>query len=120
LDAEILVPSHTQPIVGADRISEVLTSYRDGIRYVYDQTLRYINQGLTPDEIAARIKLPPHLASAPFLQEFYGKPTWSARSVFAGNLGWYDGNPSSLQPLAPDAEAERMATLAGGVEALAQ
>jgi alkyl sulfatase BDS1-like metallo-beta-lactamase superfamily hydrolase len=120
LGAEILVPSHTQPIIGAQQIDETLTSYRDGIRYVYDQTLRYINQGLTPDEIAARIKLPPHLASAPYLQEFYGKPTWSARSVFAGNLGWYDGNPSTLQPLAPDAEAERMATLAGGVDALAQ
>ncbi|MES0874602.1 alkyl sulfatase dimerization domain-containing protein [Sinimarinibacterium thermocellulolyticum] len=120
LKAEILVPSHTQPIVGAQRIDEVLTSYRDGIRYVYDQTLRYINQGLTPDEIAARIKLPPHLASAPYLQEFYGKPTWSARGVFAGNLGWYDGNPSTLQPLAPRDEAERMARLAGGLDALAE
>lgn len=118
LKPEVLVPSHTQPIVGAQQIDEVLTTYRDGIRYVYDQTLRYINMGLTPDEIAARIRLPPHLAGAPYLQEFYGKPTWSARSVFAGNLGWYGGNPSTLQPLPPDEESARMAQLAGGFDAL--
>lgn len=120
LKPAILVPSHTQPLVGEALIDRTLTDYRDGIRYLYDQTLRYINQGLTPDEIAARIRLPAHLAASPFLQEFYGKPSWSARSVFAGNLGWFDGNPSTLQPLAPAVEAERMAALAGGIDALAQ
>lgn len=120
LDAEVLVPSHTRPLVGAQRIREMLTDYRDGIRYLNDQTLRYINQGLTPDEIAARIALPPHLAQSPFLQEFYGKPSWSARSVFTGNLGWFDGNPATLQPLPPREEAERLAALAGGIDALAR
>ncbi|MFC4250534.1 alkyl sulfatase dimerization domain-containing protein [Sinimarinibacterium flocculans] len=120
LGAEYLVPSHTRPVVGAARIDALLTEYRDGIRYVYDQTLRMINQGLTPDEIAARIRLPAHLADADYLAQFYGKPTWSARSVFAGNLGWYDGNPSTLQPLPPDDEAARWAELAGGLDALAQ
>ena len=116
----LMVPSHTQPLVGEDLIYNTLTDYRDGIRYVYDQTLRYINQGLTPDEIAARIQLPPHLAGSPFLQAFYGKATWSARSIFAGNLGWFDGNPATLQPLAPPDEAARFAALVGGVDALAQ
>ncbi|HEY0975336.1 MAG TPA: alkyl sulfatase dimerization domain-containing protein [Solimonas sp.] len=120
LRPEILVPSHTRPLVGEQLILDTLTDYRDGIRYVYDQTLRYINQGLTPDEIAVRIKLPPHLANSPFLQEFYGKPSWSARNIFTGNLGWFDGNPSTLQPLPPRDEAERMAKLAGGLDALAQ
>lgn len=120
LRPEILVPSHTRPLIGAQLIHDTLTDYRDGIRYVYDQTLRYINLGLTPDEIAARIRLPAHLASAPFLQELYGKPTWSARGIFAGSLGWFDGNPSTLQPLAPEDEAGRMAKLAGGIDALAR
>lgn len=116
----VLVPSHTRPIIGEQLIYDTLTDYRDGIRYLYDQTLRYINQGLTPDEIAARIRLPAHLEQSPFLQEFYGKPSWSAKSVFFGNLGWFDGNPSTLQPLTPKDEAERMAKLAGGVDALAK
>lgn len=119
LAPEFLVPSHTRPLAGADEIARVLTDYRDAIRYVYDQTVRGMNAGLTPDELAARIQLPPHLAASPFLQEFYGKVSWSVRSVFAGSLGWFDGNPSTLQPLDPHAQAVRLAALAGGETALA-
>ena len=117
---EFLVPGHSRPLRGADAIHAALTDYRDAIRYVYDQTVRAMNAGLTADEIAERLQLPPHLASSPNLQEFYGKPAWSARMIFEGNVGWFDGNPANLQPLGPRAEAERIARLAGGVEALAQ
>jgi len=117
---EFLVPSHTRPLAGADRIYAALTDYRDAIRYVYDQTVRGMNAGLTPDELAERIKLPAHLARSPNLQEFYGTPAWSARMIFEGNVGWFDGNPTHLQPLGPDDEARRMAHLAGGAEALAR
>jgi alkyl sulfatase BDS1-like metallo-beta-lactamase superfamily hydrolase len=118
LHAEFLVPSHTRPLIGADNIEKVLTDYRDGIRYVYDQTVRRINQGLLPDEIVQRVQLPAHLAASPFLQEFYGKASWSAKTVFDGNLGWFDGDPAHLQPLPPDDEAQRMVALAGGAAAL--
>jgi alkyl sulfatase BDS1-like metallo-beta-lactamase superfamily hydrolase len=118
LRPEYLVPSHTRPLAGEDFIYNTLTDYRDAIRYVYDQSIRMINQGLMPDEIAVRMKLPPHLAKSPFLQEFYGKPSWSARTIFQGNLGWYSGNPSELEPLPPEDTARRMAELAGGEAAL--
>lgn len=117
---EFLVPSHSRPLAGAEAIHAALTDYRDAIRYVYDQTVRGMNAGLTPDELAESIRLPPHLAGSPNLQEFYGKPSWSARMIFEGSVGWFDGNPASLQPLGPRAEAERMADLAGGVDALAR
>ncbi len=118
LRPDFLVPSHTRPLTGADNIYGTLTDYRDAIRYVYDQSIRLMNQGLMPDEIAQRMKLPAHLAQSPFLQEFYGKPTWSAKSIFNGNLGWYDGNPTTLQPLPPAETARRMVELAGGEAAL--
>lgn len=115
-----IAPSHTRPVHGAEAAQRVLTNYRDAIRYVHDQTVRYINAGLTPDEIATRLVLPPHLRAEPFLQEFYGTARWSARAVFAGNLGWFDGNPSRLDPLPPAEEARRMATLAGGASAMGE
>jgi alkyl sulfatase BDS1-like metallo-beta-lactamase superfamily hydrolase len=118
LHAAYLVPSHTRPLAGADAIEHALTDYRDAIRYVNDQTLRLMNRGLLPDEIAAKLQLPAHLAASPYLQPFYGKASWSAKAVFNGNLGWYSGDPADLQPLPPDDEARRMVELAGGVAAL--
>lgn len=118
LGAEYLVPSHTRPLTGADTIEDTLTAYRDAIQYVHDQTLRYMNKGYTPDQIVERVHLPPHLAEHPWLQPFYGKVSWSIRSVFDGYLGWFDGNPSTLQPLPESERARHMADLAGGDAAL--
>ncbi|KAF0805597.1 beta-lactamase domain-containing protein [Alcanivorax xiamenensis] len=118
LEPEYLVPSHTRPLIGAQRIHTTLTHYRDAIQYVHDQTLRYMNLGLTPDQIVEKVQLPPHLASDPWLQEFYGKVSWSVRSIFSGYLGWFDGNSSTLQPRYDSEQAQRMADLAGGTEAL--
>ncbi len=115
--AQFLVPSHTRPLIGADAVQSALTDYRDAIRFVYDQTIRLMNQGLLPDEIAARIQLPPALAASPYLQPFYGKASWSAKSIFDGTLGWYSGDTADLQPLAPSDQAQRMVALAGGASA---
>jgi alkyl sulfatase BDS1-like metallo-beta-lactamase superfamily hydrolase len=113
-----LAPSHTRPISGRDEVSEILTAYRDAIQFVHDQTIRGINQGLTPDELVEVVKLPPHLAEHPFLQEFYGTVEWSVRSVFSGYLGWFDGDAATLEPVNPDERAAGMASLAGGGEGL--
>ncbi len=118
LNAEYLVPSHTRPVQGKAAVAQLLTDYSDAINYVHDQTLRYMNKGLTPDQIVERVQLPAHLASNPWLQEFYGKVSWSVRAVFDGYLGWFSGNPSDLQPLADHEEAQRMAALAGGADTL--
>jgi alkyl sulfatase BDS1-like metallo-beta-lactamase superfamily hydrolase len=112
LRPEHLVPSHTRPLSGAEEIHAVLTDYRDAIQFVHDQTVRSINRGLTPDEIVEAVKLPPHLAASPYLQEFYGTVEWSVRSIFDGYLGWFDGNAAHLSPLPPRERAERVAALA--------
>ncbi len=120
LNPEYLVPCHTRPIVGAKKIQEVLTNYRDAIQYVHDQSIRGINAGLTPDELAEQIKLPAHLAEAPYLQPFYGKVSWSVRSMFTGSLGWFNGDAATLQPLTRKEEARLAARLAGGEKELAR
>jgi len=114
LQPEYLVPSHTRPLKGADTIAKILTDYRDAIQFLHDQSVRGMNMGLTPDELTEYVQLPGHLAKAPYLQPFYGKVSWSVRSMFAGNLGWFDGDSASLQPLTRKEQARLMARLAGG------
>ncbi|URQ65886.1 MBL fold metallo-hydrolase [SAR86 cluster bacterium] len=113
LEPEYLVPSHTRPIVGKENINTLLTTYRDAIQFVHDQTVRLMNLGLDPNEIAERLVLPKHLGDSPYLKEFYGTPEWSAKNVFSGYLGWFDGNPSSLKPLPLKDEAEKIIQLSG-------
>ena len=117
-DAEYLLPSHTKPIIGKENIEEILTIYRDAIQYIHDQTIRLMNEGLYPDQIAELIKLPEHIANSPYLYEFYGTVRWSVKSIFNGYLGWFSGNPSELDPLSRKERAIRMSKLAGGDKAL--
>ena len=112
LNAEYLVPSHTRPLSGKENIAKVLTDYRDGIQFVHDQTIRYINKGLLPDEIVAKVKLPPHLAESPYLKEFYGSISSFVRSIFSGYIGWFSGNITELHPMNPKIKAEKIAELA--------
>lgn len=117
---EYIIPSHTRPLKGKAAIQQILTNYRDGIQFVHDQTVRYMNKGWTPEEIVEKVKLPKHLAQSPFLKELYGTVAWSVRSIFNGYLGPFSGNPVDLNPLPPLKKAQKMAQLAGGEPALNQ
>jgi alkyl sulfatase BDS1-like metallo-beta-lactamase superfamily hydrolase len=117
--AEHMVPSHGRPVAGKAQIEELLTSYRDAIQYVHDQTVRQMNRGLTPDEIVEIVAhLPPHLAAHPWLGEFYGTVKHSARQIYFGYLGWFDGDPASLDPVPRPERSKRYVELMGGRDAV--
>lgn len=118
LRPKYMIPCHTRPIVGTQKIERVLRDYRDAIQFVHDQAIRGMNMGMTPDELAEYVTLPPRLSQAPYLQPFYGKVSWSVRSMFSGNLGWFDGDSANLAPLTRRDRAALMATLAGGEKEL--
>lgn len=117
-DAIALVGGHTKPILGAGEVKQVLTDYRDAVKFIHDKTVEGINQGLTPDELVEHVQLPERLANKEYLQPFYGHPDWGVRQTFSNYLGWFDGNASNLFPLPPKAEAEAIARLAGGKDKL--
>lgn len=113
-----VVPGHTRPLVGKERATEVLTHYRDAVRHVFEETIKGINEGKTPDELAAQVRLPEHLQNLDYLREYYGNIEWGVRAIFSGYLGWFDGNPTTLFSIPPAEEAKRMVKLAGGENAL--
>ena len=115
--AEHMVPLHGRPISGAQNVEEVLRMTRDGIAYIHDQTVRWMNKGLTPNELAEKVKLPPHLAGyTPYLREYYGTVKHSVRQIYNGYLGWFQGDPVDLDPLPAADKAQRLVTLMGGRE----
>jgi len=117
--AEHMVPLHGRPVSGQDKVEEVLRMTRDGIAYIHDQSVRWMNKGLTPDELVEKVKLPPHLAGyTPYLREFYGTVKHSVRQIYNGYLGWFQGDPVALDPLPPKDKAGRLIELMGGREKL--
>ena len=118
--AEVLIPGHLEPLFGAAVIDRSLADYAAALRFVRDETLRGIDAGLGPDDLAAAIRLPPNLASSPVLAQSHGALDWAVRSVYARHMGWFDGRADSLVPLAPRTLAWRLHELAAGGVSLDQ
>lgn len=116
--AEYLVPTHGRPIVAHDNIENMLTAYRDALQFVHDQTVRYMNQGYTPEQLVEVVKLPPHLAQHPWLNEYYGTVKHVVRNIYGGYLGWFQADPWALDPMPYMERAQRYVDLMGGRDAV--
>lgn len=121
LNPEYLVALHgPNPVTaGEEEVRQYLTNFSDAIQFVHDQTVHYLNQGLTPGQMKDLIVLPPHLASSPYLQETYGAKDWDICHIFRYYRGYYTGLIRDLFLQSPLQEARMSAELAGGVDALA-
>jgi len=118
LKPETMVPQHTRPVYGEEAVMDILVSYRDAIQFVHDQTVRYMNKGMTGQEIADIVRLPPHLINHPYLIEYYGTVEWSVKAVYHGYIGWFSGRPADLHPLPKTEEANLYLSLIGAKRAL--
>ena len=113
-DAEVYVGQHNWPVWGHDRIVDFVTRHRDVYKYTHDQTVRLINAGLTPAEIADQIRFPKSLQTHFGARGYYGDLRHNVKAVYQFYLGAYDGNPAHLDPLPPVEMAQRYVSLVGG------
>jgi alkyl sulfatase BDS1-like metallo-beta-lactamase superfamily hydrolase len=119
LGAELLMPGHGPPIVGAERVARALTETAELLETICEQTLRLMNQGARLDDVLHAVRVPERLLARPYLAPSYDDPRFVVRNLWRLYGGWYDGNPARLAP-APDADLARaVADLAGGARALA-
>ncbi len=120
---DVLIASHGWPRFGTNEIADYLAKHRDAYAFLHDQTVRLMNKGLTGDEIAARLRLPPALEKEWYDRPYYGSLSFNARAVYQYYLGWYDANPVRLAPLPPEEGGRRYVEALGGaarVRGLAQ
>jgi alkyl sulfatase BDS1-like metallo-beta-lactamase superfamily hydrolase len=116
LQPEILSNTHARAIVGKDEIMKRLTGYMDQLTLTYDQTLRGILGGLTPDDIRHRIYIPEHMQEIPENAQSYGEIIHFPEAIYQYVIGWFDGDVTKLFTIAPKDEARRMVQLMGGKE----
>ncbi len=120
LGAEVLLPGHGLPIVGADRIRTSLEDAATLLESLHDQTVAMMNEGARLDEIVHSVDYPTELLDKPYLQPVYDEPEFVVRNTWRLYGGWYDGNPAHLKP-APEPELARaVADLARGPTELAE
>ncbi|WBV23283.1 alkyl/aryl-sulfatase [Pantoea piersonii] len=118
--AEVLMAQHHWPTWGNDNINTLMKSQRDLYRYINDQTLRMANEGYTRDEIAAMFKLPPSLAKTWASRGYYGSVSHDVKATYVLYLGWFDGNPATLDELPPEEGAKKFVEYMGGADSILQ
>lgn len=114
----VLIAQHHWPVWGREAVDGFLRRQRDLYKYVHDQTLRLMNHGLLPAEIAEQLQLPQALQGDWSCHGFYGTLKHNVKAVVQRYIGWYDGNPAHLDPLPPAETARRSIAYMGGPEAV--
>ena len=95
-----------------------LAHKRDLYKYVHDQTIRMMNQGMGPTEIAETLTMPPGLENDWSARGYYGTISQNSKAVYQRYVGWYDGNPATLNRLPRVEEAKKYLEYMGGSAAV--
>ncbi len=118
LRPKMLLPGHGVPIVGEDRVERALTETAELLESLCEQVLSKMNEGAPLAEIVHSVEAPEHLLARPYLRPIYDEPEFVVQNLWRLWGGWWDGDPSSLKPAAPDTLAAEIAALAGGASVL--
>jgi alkyl sulfatase BDS1-like metallo-beta-lactamase superfamily hydrolase len=116
-DALVLIAQHTWPVGGNERVRARLANQRDLYKYVHDQTIRMMNQGLGPTEIAEALTMP-GFENDWSTRGYYGTISHDSKAVYQRYVGWYDGNPATLNRLPRVEEAKKYLEYMGGSAAV--
>ena len=116
--AEIIMAQHHWPTWGNANVVKLMKNQRDMYRYINDQTLRLANKGLTRDEIAANFALPDGLAKSWSSRGYYGSVSHDVKATYVFYLGWFNGNPATLDELPPVDAAKKYVHYMGGASAI--
>ena len=115
---DAVIAQHHWPMWGSERIVAFLRKQRDLYKFIHDQSVRLLNHGLTPTEIAEKLQLPPSLANEWYSRGYYGTLSHNAKAVYQFYLGWYDANPADLNPLPRAESARKQIDYMGGADAV--
>ena len=114
---DVVFQSHNWPHWG-EEIHDYLLNTAAIYKFIHDQTLHYMNQGYTSNEISAMLTLPEKLEKVWYTRPYYGTLAHNAKAVYQKYLGWYDANPVNLNPLPPSDTAKKLVEYLGSTDAV--
>lgn len=115
-DAEVAFGPHTWPTWGNERIRKLIANQRDMYRFIHDQALFLANQGKKMDDLGNATFYPKALQEDLSTRGYYGSLSHNLRAVYNFYLGFYDGNPATLNRFAPVETSSRYVAELGGAE----
>jgi alkyl sulfatase BDS1-like metallo-beta-lactamase superfamily hydrolase len=116
--SDVIIAQHHWPVAGQARVVALMKKQRDMYKFINDQSLRLLNLGYTPGEIAETLRMPASLEQEWSARGYYGTLRHNAKAVYQKYLGWYDGNPADLDPLPPTENARKTVEYMGGADAV--
>jgi len=116
--AELLIPGHGAPVVGAAHVHQALSDTALWLETLVSETVTRMNAGLALEDILAEVKPPAHLSERPYLQAVYDEPDYVIRNIWRLYGGWWDGQPAHLKPAREAEIGLEVAALAGGIDAV--
>ena len=116
LEPEVILPSHFDPVRGAEQIATDMTRMRDATMFIHDQTIAGMNAGKSVWQLMKEIRLPPELA----LSQGHGKVSWNVRSIWEHYSTWFHfESTTELYPVPVRDLYPELAELGGGADVLA-
>ncbi|KAJ5921104.1 beta-lactamase domain-containing protein [Penicillium verhagenii] len=118
--SDVVFSSHHWPTWNEDesKVVQFLSEQRDYYAYLHNETLRQLNDGKTPIEIAEEIQMPPTLSARTNLRGYYGSVSHNVKAVYDHYMGWFNANPAYLWPLTPVDEATELVKCMGGSQSV--
>lgn len=114
IQPEFLVGCHGAPFIGREETYQALTRVRDGYAFLYQQAVRAINRGFSPDQMVRDIQLPDHLKNDPLLYEGYVRTDYAIRGFYRGIVGWFAEDTADLNLPPPEILAREIVDGFGG------
>lgn len=113
---EVVFQAHNWPHWGNEVINEYMANTASVYKYIFSQTLMYINQGYTSTEIANMIELPDELNKVWYTRQYYGTLKHNVKAVYQKYMGWYDENPIHLDELEPTEYSKKLVEYLGDTD----
>lgn len=94
--AQYMAPTHGRPVVGNSNVIRRIREYKEGTEEMYNQTMKLMNEGKSPDVIEHSVKVPDYLNTPWNYFDHYNYQASFPKAIYQNYLGHYNGDPYTL------------------------